>query len=52
MAGFDKPKVDAAFFAGTSWRSNLICNIGYGEVAPLFPRNPRLKFDEACKLLA
>jgi len=51
MAGFDKEKVDAAFFAGTTWRSDLVCNLGYGDKAKLFPRNPRLDFAEACRIV-
>ena len=51
MSGFDNAKVDAEFFAGTSVKSNFLCNLGYGEASKLFPRNPRLDFDEACKLL-
>jgi 3-hydroxypropanoate dehydrogenase len=46
MSGFDNAKVDAEFFAGTQTRSNFLCNIGYGEPAKLFPRSPRLDFDE------
>jgi 3-hydroxypropanoate dehydrogenase len=51
MSGFDNAKVDAEFFAGTSVKSNFLCNLGYGDASKLFPRNPRLEFDEACKLL-
>lgn len=50
MSGFDNAKVDAAFFAGTGFRSNFICNIGYGDPTRLHPRNPRLGFDEACRI--
>ena len=50
MSGFDNAKVDAAFFAGTSIKSNFICNIGYGDPARLHPRNPRLDFDAACRI--
>jgi 3-hydroxypropanoate dehydrogenase len=46
MSGFDNDKVDAEFFAGTEIRSNFLCNIGYGDAAKLFPRSPRLDFDE------
>ena len=46
MGGFDKDKVDAEFFAGTQVKSNLLINIGYGDHSKLFPRNPRLAFDE------
>ncbi len=47
MSGFDNAGVDAAFFAGTAVRSNFICSIGYGNERNLFPRNPRLSFEEA-----
>lgn len=51
MSGFDNEKVDAAFFKGTSWRSNFLCNLGHGDPSKLFPRSPRLDFEEACKIL-
>ena len=47
MSGFDNAGVDAAFFPDTSIRSNFICSIGYGDDNNLFPRNPRLSFEEA-----
>lgn len=50
MSGFDNAKVDEAFFAGTKVRSNFLLNIGYGDPAGLFPRGPRLEFDEACRV--
>lgn len=51
MSGFDNAKVDAAFFAGTAVKSNFVCSLGYGDVAKLRPRGPRLAFDEACKIV-
>jgi 3-hydroxypropanoate dehydrogenase len=65
MSGFDNAKVDEEFFgAGREVdaaelefftaghiRSNFLCNLGYGDAAGYYPRNPRLKFDEVCKLL-
>ena len=51
MSGFDNGKVDAAFFASTTIKSNFLCNLGYGDASKLYPRSPRLDFDEACKLL-
>jgi len=51
MTGFDNAKVDAEFFAGTRIRSNLLVNLGYGDPAKLFPRSPRLPFDEAARIL-
>ena len=50
MSGFDQAKVDAAFFAGTTWKSNFICNLGYGDHSQLYPRSPRLTFEEACRI--
>lgn len=48
MSGFDNAGVDAEFFAGTPVKSNFLCNIGHGDPAKLFGRNPRLSFQEAC----
>jgi 3-hydroxypropanoate dehydrogenase len=51
MSGFDNAGVDKEFFAGTAIKSNFICALGHGDPAGVFPRNPRLSFDEACKIL-
>lgn len=51
MSGFDNAKVDAAFFAGTPIKSNFLVNLGYGDPAGLFPRLPRLSFDEAARIV-
>jgi 3-hydroxypropanoate dehydrogenase len=51
MSGFDNAKVDSLFFEGTSWKSNFLVNLGYGDESKLFPRLPRLEFDEACRVL-
>jgi 3-hydroxypropanoate dehydrogenase len=51
MSGFNNAKVDAAFFAGTTIKSNFLCNLGHGDAAKLYPRSPRLSFDEACKVV-
>jgi 3-hydroxypropanoate dehydrogenase len=50
MSGFDREKVDAAFFTGTSLKSNLLINIGYGDVSKVYGRLPRLTFEDACGL--
>lgn len=50
MSGFDAAAVDAAFFAGTKLTANFLINIGYGDAGALHPRNPRLDFDEACRI--
>jgi len=51
MSGFDKTKVNAEFFPDGKWKVNFLCNLGYGDPSKLFPRNPRLEFDEACRVL-
>jgi 3-hydroxypropanoate dehydrogenase len=51
MSGFDNAKVDEAFFAGTPVKSNFLCNLGYGDASKLYPRSPRLSFEEACQLV-
>ncbi|NPC58387.1 malonic semialdehyde reductase [Caenimonas soli] len=66
MSGFDRAKVDHEFFPrgqpvqddfhqeyfpDSHIKTNFLCNLGYGDAAKLHPRNPRLDFNEACKLL-
>ena len=50
IGGFDAAKVDAEFFPEGRWRANFLVNLGYGDPAGLFPRSPRLDFDEACRI--
>ncbi len=51
MSGFDNAKVDQEFFPGTRIKSNFLVNIGYGDASKLFPRSPRLTFEEAVQIL-
>jgi 3-hydroxypropanoate dehydrogenase len=51
MSGFDAAKVNAEFFPDGKWKANFLVNLGYGDRGKLHPRNPRLEFDEACKVL-
>jgi 3-hydroxypropanoate dehydrogenase len=51
MSGFDTHKVNEAFFAGTSYKTNFISTLGYGDPASIFGRHPRLDFDEANQIL-
>jgi 3-hydroxypropanoate dehydrogenase len=51
MSGFDRDKVDAAFFADSGWKSNFLINLGHGDSSGLFPRSPRLDFVEAARIL-
>ncbi len=51
MNGFDGAKVDAAFFADGSCKTNFLCNLGYGDPAKLYPRGPRFAFGQACQVV-
>lgn len=51
MSGFDNAKVDAAFFSGTSVKSNFLCNIGYADSKATPPRPMRFAFDEVCTIV-
>lgn len=65
LSGFDNAKVDQEFFGASQAdsscdhefiscadvRSNFLCNLGYGDPSRLHPRNPRLAFEEACRIL-
>lgn len=51
MSGFDAAKVDAAFWAGSTVKTNFIVNLGHGDASKLFSRSPRLAFDEACQVV-
>ena len=50
MSGFDQALVEAAFFAGSTYRVNFICSLGHGTDEKLFPRSPRLAFEDACRV--
>ena len=51
MSGFDNVGIDNEFFSESNFKSNFICNIGYGDHDKLFDRSPRFDFDEVCKIL-
>ncbi len=51
MSGFNAAAVDAAFWAGTAVRTNFLCCLGYGDADKLKPRNLRLPFEQACRIL-
>lgn len=51
MGGFDADKVDERFFAGMPVKSSFLCALGRGRPDALYPRGPRLEFDEACRLV-
>ncbi|MDR3464398.1 MAG: malonic semialdehyde reductase [Xanthobacteraceae bacterium] len=51
MSGFDNAKVDEAFFQNGTWRSNFICTLGHGDGTKLWPRGPRLAFEDVCRVV-
>ena len=51
MSGFDAAKVNAEFFPDGKWKANFLCNLGHGDPSKLYPRSPRLSFEEACRVL-
>ena len=50
MSGFDNSKLEAAFFPNGKVKANFICALGYGSTDKLYPRGPRLSFEEACRI--
>jgi 3-hydroxypropanoate dehydrogenase len=51
MSGFNAEKVNAEFFADGKWKVNFICNLGYADPSDEPARNPRLDFEEACRIV-
>jgi 3-hydroxypropanoate dehydrogenase len=49
MSGFDAAQLDAAFWAGSTVKTNFVCCLGHGDPAKIFPRSPRLAFEEVCR---
>ena len=51
LSGFDADAVNKEFFSETTFKSNFLLNIGYGDKAGLLARSPRFDFDEVCSIL-
>ncbi len=51
MSGFNSKKVDELFLGDTKWKSNFLCNLGYGDESSLHPRSPRPNFDDFCRIV-
>ncbi|MEJ2123288.1 MAG: malonic semialdehyde reductase [Alphaproteobacteria bacterium] len=51
MSGFDNAGVDKEFFPEGTVKSNFLCALGYGDASVLYPRSPRLEFDEMAKIV-
>jgi 3-hydroxypropanoate dehydrogenase len=43
--------MDAVLFAGTTVKSNFLCDLSHGDASKLHPRGPRLSFAEACQIV-
>lgn len=51
MSGFDPAKVNAALFPEGQWQVNFMVNLGYGAPGGVYPRGPRLPFDDVARIL-
>jgi 3-hydroxypropanoate dehydrogenase len=51
MSGFNNAAVDEAFFAGTSFKSNFLINIGYGDKSTSYPRQSRFELSEIAQFV-
>lgn len=51
LSGFNEEKLNATFFPDRRFRVNFLCNLGYGDERGLFPRLPRLAFEDVCQVL-
>lgn len=51
MSGFATDKVDAEFFPDGRWKTNFLCGLGHGDSAKLMARQPRLPFEDACRII-
>ena len=51
MSGFNHEAVDAAFWQGTTVKTNFLCALGHGDFSELKARHPRLGFDEVCQVM-
>jgi 3-hydroxypropanoate dehydrogenase len=50
MSGFEADSLNAEFFPDGRWQADFICNLGYGDHSEVWPRNPRLSFEDACRI--
>lgn len=51
MSGFDNAGVDTEFFSNTTFKSNFLVNLGYGDGTGMFARSPRFAFDDMAKII-
>jgi 3-hydroxypropanoate dehydrogenase len=50
MSGFDKANTDKEFFSDGRFKSNFICAIGHADPSKFFPRSPRFRFEDVCRI--
>lgn len=51
MSGFNPQAVNDAFFPDGRYKVNFLLNLGVADPAGVYPRAPRLAFDEAAQIL-
>lgn len=51
ISGFDNAALDQTIFADSNLRSNFLLNLGYADETAIFPRLPRLSFEEVCEFM-
>jgi nitroreductase len=51
MSGFDIAKVNEEFFPDGKFKANFLLNIGRADTKAIWPRGPRLEFNQVAKIL-
>lgn len=50
MSGFNNESLDADYFPDGRFKSNFLCNLGYGDPSRLHQRAPRFEFHQVCRI--
>lgn len=51
QSGFNAEALNQAFFPDGRYRVNFVVNLGIADTTALYPRGPRLSFDEAAQIV-
>ncbi|HVW68279.1 MAG TPA: malonic semialdehyde reductase [Steroidobacteraceae bacterium] len=51
MSGFDPARLNAEFFAGSTWSVNFLINLGYPDGSEPSPRASRLPFEQCVQVI-
>jgi nitroreductase len=51
MSGFNPQAVNEAFFPDGRFKANFLLNIGMADPAGIYPRAPRLAFEQAAQIV-